>query len=77
MAVRLMSSMRSTPMIRAIPAAGMPTDPSTMDRMTMPTPGVEGAPMEAPTEVSTISAMPLMPISMPNTWARKIAAMPW
>ncbi len=55
----------------------MPTVPSTMGRITMPAPGVAGAPMDAPTEVSTMSVMPPMPISMPYTWARKIAATPW
>ncbi len=75
-AVRHMSRMRSTPMMSAMPAGGVPTGLSTIARMTMPTPGAAGVLIEAPTAVTTISAMSAKLISTPNTWARKIAATP-
>lgn len=48
-AVRLMSSSRWTPIINTIPAVGIPAVSSTMARITIPTPGVPGEPIEAPT----------------------------
>ena len=44
--------------------------------MTMPTTGVAGEPIDAPTAVKTINTSPPVPISTPNTWARNIAATP-
>ena len=41
---------RSTPIINAMPAAGIPTVPNTIDKITIPTPGVAGAPTAAPTK---------------------------
>lgn len=56
MAVLLMSRILSTLIIRAIPVLGMPTLLSTMASITMPTPGVAGDPIEAPTVVIIMSS---------------------
>ena len=60
-----------------MPAAGTPTDIRMVARITMPTPGVPGVPIDAPMAVTSISRTPVAPISMPKTWARKIAAVAW
>lgn len=64
-AVRAMSRIRSTPMIKAMPSAGTPTWVKIVDRMTMPTPGVLGEPMEAPTVVRIIGTKMVPVISIP------------
>ena len=46
-AVRIMSRIRSTPMMRAMASTGMPTDAKTMDRVTRPTDGIPAVPMDA------------------------------
>jgi hypothetical protein len=50
--VRLISRIRSTPMIRAMPAPVTPTRSRIDASTTIPTPGVLGVPMDAPTAVA-------------------------
>jgi len=72
--VLLMSRIRSTPRMRAIPDAGIPTDSRIVARITIPTPGAEGAPIEAPTVIATMKIMLARERSTPKTWARKTVA---
>ena len=67
MVVRHISSIRSTPRMRAIPVGGTPMPVRMVASTTMPTPGIAGVPIEAPTVVSNSSVISDALRSTPNT----------
>ncbi len=76
-AVRLISSIRSTPTTRAIPSRGMPIWFKTMVSVIMPMPGTPAAPIDARVAVRTTVSRSVRPRSIPKTWAMKTVLTPW
>ena len=77
MVVRHISKIRSTPMMRAMPSAGMPRLLRIVASTTRPTPGVAGVPIDAPIVVSSKINVSAKLSSMPKTWHKNKAAMAW
>lgn len=71
------SKILSTPKIRAIPSSGTPILCKIVAKITIPTPGVLGVPIDAPTVViaKTINSKKLN--SIPKSWVKNIAALTW
>ncbi len=70
-----MSSIRSIPRMRAIPATGIPKFSAIVASTIRLTPGVPGAPIEDATMASEIIIICAKAISIPAIWAKNISVM--
>lgn len=69
--VLVMSRILSTPRRSTTPTGGIPAAIRIVERITIPVPGADGAPIEATNDVRAIKRIVVNPKSMPNNWARK------
>ena len=75
--VRIMSRIRSTPRINAMPAVGTPIASRMITSMMMPAPGTAAVPIDASTAVNTmVSCAPMLRL-IPSVWAMNTAATAW
>ena len=75
-AVRVMSRMRSMPMISAMPSSGKPTELNTIDSVIRPTDGTPAVPIDASVAVAMTVAYSTGPSCTPNSCAVNTTATP-
>lgn len=76
-AVLHISSILSTPKISAMPSRGTPIPCRIVAKITIPTPGVLGVPIDAPTVVSAKITNSINVKSIPKSCVKNMAAHTW